>query len=179
MKHCANKLCPCINPQPHSEFYKKSRSKSGLTPRCKTCIKEYENNTSKKYYEQNKERLKEYSRNYRKNNKEKINSHRREYYRRNPYTILNSTQKRIALKNELKATLTKQEWEEILDKFNYSCAYCGVNQNELDYTLHQEHIVPLSKGGEYTKENIIPACKSCNCKKHNRTPQEAGMEILK
>ena len=33
--------------------------------------------------------------------------------------------------------------------------------------LHQEHFIPLSKGGEYTHNNIIPACKSCNSSKQD------------
>ena len=33
--------------------------------------------------------------------------------------------------------------------------------------LHQEHFIPLSKGGGYTHNNIIPACRSCNSSKWN------------
>ena len=46
--------------------------------------------------------------------------------------------------------------------FNYSCAYCGNTNN-----LTQEHVIPVTKGGSYSKNNIIPACITCNCSKQN------------
>ena len=60
------------------------------------------------------------------------------------------------------ATLTKNEWQEILNKFNNKCAYCGEKAEA------QDHIIPLSKGGHHTKENVVPACKSCNSKKGDK-----------
>lgn len=57
-----------------------------------------------------------------------------------------------------------ETWLETLEYFNDSCAYCGDKSD----SLHQEHIIPLSKGGSYTKQNIIPACAFCNASKHNK-----------
>lgn len=54
----------------------------------------------------------------------------------------------------------KNEWEEVLSNFNYECAYCGSSEN-----LEQDHVIPLSKGGSHTAENIISACKNCNSSK--------------
>ena len=34
--------------------------------------------------------------------------------------------------------------------------------------LTQDHFIPLSKGGEYSKKNIIPSCRSCNSRKSNK-----------
>lgn len=65
-------------------------------------------------------------------------------------------------------TLTLEEWIETLDFFEYSCAYCGVHQDDLDRSLEQDHIIPVSKGGGYTAGNIVPACKSCNASKNNQ-----------
>jgi 5-methylcytosine-specific restriction endonuclease McrA len=60
---------------------------------------------------------------------------------------------------------------------NYSCAYC---QRQLAAEeLSIDHIIPKSKGGKETWENLITACKKCNCLKGDRTPEEAGMPILK
>lgn len=52
------------------------------------------------------------------------------------------------------------QWEEIKKHFDYKCAYCGK-----DLPLAQEHFLALSKEGEYTLNNIIPSCKSCNSSK--------------
>ena len=32
----------------------------------------------------------------------------------------------------------------------------------------KDHVIPISKGGHNTKENIVPACQSCNNKKYNK-----------
>lgn len=61
------------------------------------------------------------------------------------------------------------------DKF--CCQYCGqrFRMSELQY----EHVTPKSYGGRKTWENIVMACGDCNSKKANRTPEEAGMPLLK
>ena len=82
-------------------------------------------------------------------------------------------QRRRSRMNNLPATLTTQDWQEILDCWDYRCAYCGKHAFELD----QEHVTPVCQGGGYTIENIVPACKSCNSKKGGRTPIEAGMSF--
>lgn len=101
-----------------------------------------------KYYEDNKERILEYSKVYRE---------------KHPECKRMSEQKRKALKKKLPATLTIGQWEKIKTQFNNKCAYCGE-----EISLTQDHFIPLSKGGEYTHNNIIPACLSCNSKKHNK-----------
>ena len=79
-----------------------------------------------------------------------------------------------AQKRGLKSTLTEKEWQILLKKFNYSCAYCG----KTNIKLVQEHVIPVSQGGEYTRDNIVPSCDACNKKKWARTPEEAGMKII-
>jgi 5-methylcytosine-specific restriction endonuclease McrA len=61
------------------------------------------------------------------------------------------------------STLTAQEWNDIKKQYKYKCVYCGQVK-----PLSQDHIVPISKGGNHIKENIVPACKSCNSIKGNR-----------
>ncbi len=56
------------------------------------------------------------------------------------------------------------------------CAYCGVQFE--DRFLELEHILPQSKGGATSWTNIVSACRHCNSKKDNRTPEQAGMQLL-
>lgn len=55
---------------------------------------------------------------------------------------------------------------------NYTCRYCDRPGNEV------EHIVPKSRGGSLSWENCVVACRECNGRKDNRTPEEAGMRLL-
>lgn len=51
------------------------------------------------------------------------------------------------------------------------CRYCGEN------ATHVDHVVPHSRGGGDSLDNLVAACRSCNLRKHARTPLEAGMVI--
>lgn len=57
----------------------------------------------------------------------------------------------------------------ILIRDNYTCVYCGKRGDTID------HIMPKSRGGGNTWENLCAACTSCNGKKADRTPKEAGL----
>jgi 5-methylcytosine-specific restriction endonuclease McrA len=113
----------------------------------------------KRYYQKNKCRIAEYQ----KNNKEKIAEYRKDYVKENKEKFVLYRRKRDSLKKELQHTLTASQWSKIKTDFDNCCAYCGKKKK-----LEQEHFIPLTKGGEYTHNNIIPACKSCNSSKYNR-----------
>jgi HNH endonuclease len=69
-------------------------------------------------------------------------------------------------------TLTK---EMLLARDRYLCAYCA--QRFRFEQLDMEHIVPSSKGGEDSWMNLVTACKGCNNRKADRTPEAAGMNL--
>jgi 5-methylcytosine-specific restriction endonuclease McrA len=51
------------------------------------------------------------------------------------------------------------------------CQYCGSAAENLD------HVIPRSKGGPHTWENVVAACRRCNTRKEDRLPHEAGMVL--
>jgi 5-methylcytosine-specific restriction endonuclease McrA len=59
----------------------------------------------------------------------------------------------------------------------FRCQYCGETKrgDELTY----DHVMPRSRGGPTSWENIASACRPCNLAKGNRTPAEARMPLLK
>lgn len=75
--------------------------------------------------------------------------------------------RRRARKEELINDFTSDDWRHCIEYFKgdngKQCSYCGNYTDELT----QDHFIPLSKGGHYTKGNIIPICFSCNTQKHN------------
>ena len=54
---------------------------------------------------------------------------------------------------------------------NYECQYCGSPAENVD------HIVPRSRGGAHTWENVVAACRPCNSRKENRMPVDVGMRL--
>lgn len=71
-------------------------------------------------------------------------------------------------------TLTANEWEAILKFHKNRCAYCGITEKQAKKKygtgLAQDHIMPVSKGGAYSVQNIVPACKPCNSRKGVKGP---------
>ena len=57
-----------------------------------------------------------------------------------------------------------------------TCQYCGKKPPRPDLTI--DHVVPRSRGGRDTWQNVVLACIRCNIKKRNRTPGEARMPLL-
>lgn len=69
-------------------------------------------------------------------------------------------------------TLTK---DMLLARDRYLCAYCA--QRFKYEQLDMEHIMPKSKGGADSWMNLVAACKACNNRKADRTPEAAGMKL--
>lgn len=68
-------------------------------------------------------------------------------------------------------SLSGETWKWLVSLYEHRCAYCG--NFSKDITI--DHVMPLSRGGNNTLGNIVPACRSCNSLKHAKTPSEAGM----
>jgi Restriction endonuclease len=65
----------------------------------------------------------------------------------------------------------------ILMRDRYTCQYCLKVLPSSELTL--DHVIPRSRAGETTWENLVACCHPCNNKKGNRTPDEAGMKLAR
>jgi len=61
----------------------------------------------------------------------------------------------------------------VLHRDSYTCQYCFERRHDLTI----DHIVPRSRGGMDTWDNVVAACLRCNVKKGDRTPKEANMPL--
>ncbi len=59
----------------------------------------------------------------------------------------------------------------------FTCQYCAEEFPAEMLTF--DHVIPRSRGGRTTWENVVAACAHCNHVKANRTPEEIGMPLLK
>lgn len=174
----------CREQKPQTtDFFSKDKSREdGFCVWCKECKREHERNyrqtkkevhqkRDRKYYENNKERRSESNRKYRNENKLYFSEYRKMHKEKSPDYMRQIKQLSMARKIGANHTYTIEEWEKAKQYFNYSCAYCGMTEEEhlerYGEILHQDHFIPVSNGGEYVVNNIIPACRSCNAKKHD------------
>ena len=66
-------------------------------------------------------------------------------------------------------------YKNILRRDGHRCQYCS----RTDASLTVDHIVPKSRGGEDTWENLVTACVECNNHKGDRTPEDSRMKLLR
>lgn len=183
MKHC-NK-CFEVLPMNNEYFNKRTAAKDNLMSKCRGCTKdEYKNKSSyhsnyrkqnkasikkrrKEHYEKNKDNYKRYMKIYYQENKRRIGKQKRLYERENRKKSNSYKLNYIHKKRSLISNFTTDQWQQCLTHFNHQCAYCDCTEK-----LEQEHVIPVSKGGHYTADNIIPACRSCNASKNNKSLEE-------
>jgi len=177
-------ICSEWKPCNEDNFYKnKLNGIDGLCPYCKVCHKQKSWDHQKNNQERYKERLKYYLKNkewrinyQKRNSKEWRESGKQlEYQRKNKDKI-----KEYNLKRQQNKTheISKEEWENCKNYFNYRCAYCNLKIEEhyntykgkLKWTdFHKDHVI---HDGENDLSNCIPACKSCNSTKSSRNIDE-------
>ena len=63
----------------------------------------------------------------------------------------------------------------VFHRDGHTCQYCGSGHEPLSI----DHVLPRSRGGSDTWENVATACLPCNVRKANRTPREAGMPLIR
>ena len=106
--------------------------------------------------------------------REEDNARNAAYHAANPEVFRTAKARRRARTKGLPATLTAAQWRSIKAVYKGRCAYCGTKQKRLT----QDHVIPLSKGGSTTLNNIVPACRSCNSKKGTNLPANPVRLVL-
>lgn len=128
---------------------------------------------SKQYYRDNKKEIKAYVKQYRKDNKEHISVWMKQYGQtpKGKAADKKSKQKRRAQK--MGVNYEDFNSSEVFERDGYRCQLCG-KKTRPDYKNpyhplypNLDHIIPLSKGGEHSKQNTQCLCRRCNMKKNN------------
>lgn len=64
----------------------------------------------------------------------------------------------------------------VLMRDRETCQYCGIQPGRTQLTV--DHVLPRSRGGLTTWDNVVTACRDCNHRKGGRTPDEANMVLM-
>ena len=190
----SDKTCSkCKETKPVTEFSKDRNRGDGLRSDCKACLRA----DAKAYRAANLEKVTAAGKRYREANKEKCAAGHKAYCAANPELVAaqqkawrTANPERIAAyqaarrganpgaqqvhgsnfrarKAGVQGKLTLQEWLEILEAHEGRCAYCGV-----DGKMTIEHMTPWRRGGTNTRDNVVPACGTCNTRKGSLTAVE-------
>src|SRR5690242_11498587 len=121
---------------------------------CKEC----HNAWNREYKRKNRERLYQYNREWSK-------AHPRDSDYIAPYcAAANATARARKLGNQ--GRFTAREWKALCEHYGNRCLCCGRTPPEI--TLSVDHVVPLSRGGANTIDNLQPLCRSCNSHKRKK-----------
>jgi 5-methylcytosine-specific restriction endonuclease McrA len=83
---------------------------------------------------------------------------------------------RLLLYDRLPRQEVKLNRRNIYARDTMRCQYCGKKYPSSELSI--DHVIPRSRGGKTTWENVVCACVRCNVRKGGRTPQEANMSLI-
>ena len=159
----------CGETKPRGEYYKAPRGKGGLRAACKKCDAIWR----KKYREDHRAKIAEYNKKWHEINREAVIARHKEYHEANREKVATRKQKYREANREMDAVYYHRrrarlaaaavedfDEQEVWERDGRVCVYCGSTE---DLTL--DHIVPLSKGGAHSPDNLCIACRSCNSSK--------------
>lgn len=141
-------------------WYRKNKEKVRLKGRAwRLANKERARRTRKEWRAANAERHRATNRSWRLANLDKIRARKK-----NPLRSLINVQRRRARKKSAAGKATVEQWAARSAFHGNRCVYCGRSGK-----LTIDHAIPLSRGGANWPSNLVPACKSCNSRKHDKT----------
>lgn len=154
----------CLIPKPATtEFFAMVSEYQWLTRKCKDCLCEQARSWARQNWEQKREYNSSAAVKQRKRRHREMNLER---YREIARVGQN---RRRALELGAEGAYDRKDIVEMFEQQHGLCCYCEVPLHE---SYHIEHIVPLSRGGSNSPENIALACASCNSRKAARTLME-------
>lgn len=137
----------------------------------------------KSYYRENTEKVMKTKKLYLENNKVVIAERKRKWARNNKEKIYEYGLKRRSRKHFVQFEGVARR--KLLDRDNWTCRQCGVKVHDRseggikksylwndEFKAHIDHIIPLSKGGDSTLENLQVLCRTCNLSKGDKTELE-------
>jgi len=119
--------------------------------------------------EANRDHIAEYDRAYREANKEQHRKWWRNWYIANPHKVKANTHRRRARKLQAEGTHTAADIQAQYKAQKGKCYYCAAKVGD---TYHVDHVIPLSRGGSNSPENLVIACPPCNLSKGDKLPSE-------
>ena len=79
--------------------------------------------------------------------------------------------------DRLPAQMVKLNRRNLFARDRNICQYCGRHFATSDLSI--DHVIPRTQGGQDTWENLVCACIRCNARKGGRTPDQAGMKLVR
>lgn len=185
----------CRESKPVSEFNRNRAKPDGRANVCRECMRGYQQGhyqrnratalkAARDYYTAHRETVRARHRAYDAAHKAKASERSRKWYERHPgrrlslsrvWRGLNRMRARAAFtkhqalqRGAAISDFTAEQWAAMKAAYGHCCAYCHKPSKRLE----QDHVLPLSRGGNHTASNIVPACRTCNASKHDKTPEE-------
>lgn len=130
--------------------------------------KDYINSRNKKYAENHKEEICEYQKKYREEHEDYYKEYKKEYAKNNPDKIFNQKSKRRFKENTQGDGIDKIQWLEMMNFFDWKCAYSDeyIGGDSDKRTI--DHIVALDNGGEHEIWNLVPMYSNYNFQKNTK-----------
>lgn len=110
-------------------------------------------------------------RNWQRANRDKGRAYEARYLSKKPWVrVIKNNRRRVRKLNAFSDGSAEEHIKKLRSAKSLPCNYCGVIINGI--TAHIDHIIPLSRGGSHTADNLCAACEFCNCSKCDKLLSE-------
>lgn len=160
----------CNERKPLAEFHSRGKSRPGqFFTYCKACAMARRDERGRseegaRYRSKHQTEITERLAKWRQDHPERWSEIAAASKRRNREVQNAATARRYARMRGIGGSHTATEWLAIKARYDFRCLMCGRREPEI--RLHRDHIIPVTRGGANTADNLQPLCKSCNSKKH-------------
>ena len=116
---------------------------------------------------ENREALSAARADWRARNIDRDRANAKDWKLRNRSRILVYWQRKRVKRLAAPGTISRKEWTAVVEKYNYTCLCCGRSEPEIKITI--DHVIPVSRGGSNTIDNVQPLCFECNLRKFTKS----------
>jgi 5-methylcytosine-specific restriction endonuclease McrA len=157
----AEKTCPhCGATKPSSMYFRFRAKPDGLSSWCKECVGA-KNREWERTHRDTKRKL---TNAWQHKNHAHYRELQKKYFRSDKGLLAGYRKRAWRHGSKLLGTHTADEWNAKCEQYGMMCASCRENK-----PLTRDHIVPISKGGGNSIDNIQPLCRACNTRKKDKT----------
>ena len=151
-----------------NKWEEENKEKIAQTQKCwRTTHKEEKAKYCHQFYLTHKEEIRIYNKQYALDHAKEIQEYTRQYHDVHPGVMKAHHERRRARMLGADGSFTAKEFETLCEAHSFACVYCGD-----DLPLGPDHVIPLANDGSNNIENILPACKPCNCSKGTKSFEE-------
>lgn len=182
LKRCSKKD-QCVHPEnqdgwlpANTEYFSPDKAmRLGLCSQCRCCVRMINRDSCRRYRSKNPNKVRAQNEKWAREHPQQKRDYFKRWQKEHLEYFAVKSRNRRASEFDAEGTHTVADIEAQFKRQKGKCYYCGCRMTKKPYLPNSatvDHVVPLTRGGRNSPDNLVIACQTCNLKKHNKLPHE-------